>query len=64
MEPFRPTKPARPQRIMRNVKLEVTPERYDHLKGLADAAGITLKEFIRQAVAYAVDRHEIVGKDR
>lgn len=54
---FRPTK--RPARIaFRNIKIEVTPERYDALKGYADAAGISLKEFIRQAVDFAIEHIE------
>lgn len=51
---FNPTK--RPTgRLLRNIKLEVTPERYSEIQAIAASRGISIKELIRQSVDYALN---------
>lgn len=50
--PFVPTKKVT-KNLLRNIKIEVPPEKYEELQSLAQKHNISLKEFIRQCVDYA-----------
>ena len=50
---FTPTK-APAVKLLRNVKLEVSPERYAELQAIATAHGVSLRELLRQSVDYAI----------
>jgi type IV secretory pathway ATPase VirB11/archaellum biosynthesis ATPase len=52
---FNPTKVVTAKE-RRNIKIEVGPERYAQLQGIAAKRGISLKELVRQAVDYAIDQ--------
>lgn len=54
MARFKPTRPNKEGAAPRHVLLSVTPEKYAHLQALAKVYGVSLKEFVRQAVDYAV----------
>ena len=55
MNKFSPKKPDAVNHQLRNIKLEVLPDYYDHLANIAKSRKISLKELVRQAVDFAIN---------
>lgn len=47
-----------PRKLLRNVKIELSPEDYDVYQKMASASGVSLKAFVKQAVEYAVANYK------
>jgi hypothetical protein len=45
-----------PRKLLRNVKIELSPEDYERYQTMAAEHGVSLKSFVKQAVEYAVAR--------
>lgn len=54
---FKPQKNV-PKKLVRNIKIELSPESYQAIADLAKDHGVSLKEFVKQAVAFAVENIE------
>lgn len=59
MQTFKPVKPPKPKKpILHNIRLEVTPEKLDRLRHLAEKHDISLMLLVKQMVDFALDNME------
>jgi hypothetical protein len=47
-----------PRKLLRNVKIELSPEDYEAYQTMAADHGVSLKAFVKQAVEYAVANYK------
>lgn len=54
---FRPVRTGTPVRT-RPVKVDLNPDDYDHVKELAERYDLSMKQFVKQALFFAIDHLE------
>lgn len=59
MPTFKPVKQRKPPKpVLHNIRLEVTPEKLDKLRFIADRSNISLMLLVKQMVDFALDNME------